>query len=167
MVDLLVLFQNYIQNNIIPLNILKKEQKTMDTLTAMIASEIKKQYKSVRKFSQAINIPQTTLASTLKNGVSGTAYETIVKICKSLDIQLVNYQFPLHVDDNALKLLDIYNKLDEKGQHAVHTVLKIENERCSSDLSDYHIAAFSGRDKTTNKKAKKQKDVNDILNKID
>ena len=117
----------------------------MDVLTGMIATEIKKQYKSVRKFSQVINIPQTTLASALKNGISGTAYETIVKICKVLDIQLVNYQFPLHVDDNALKLLDIYNKLDDKGKHAIHTVLKMEYERCSSDLSDYDIKAFSGR----------------------
>ena len=80
----------------------------MDVLTNMISTEIKRQYKSVRRFSQAVNIPQTTLASTLKNGVSGTAYETVVKICKALDIQLVNYRFPLHVDDNALKMLDIY-----------------------------------------------------------
>ena len=119
----------------------------MDVLTNMIATEIKRQYKSVRKFSQVINIPQTTLASTLKNGVSGTAYETIVKICKKLDIQMVNYQFPLHVDDNALKMIDIYNKLDDKGRHVIHTLLKMEYERCSSDLSEYDIAAFSGKKK--------------------
>lgn len=117
----------------------------MDVLTKMISSEIKKQYKSVRKFSQTINIPQTTLASALKNGVSGTAYETIIKICKALDIQLVNYQFPLHVDENALKLLDIYNNLDDKGRHAVHTVLKMEYERKIANLSDYEIASFSGK----------------------
>ncbi len=139
----------------------------MDTLTSMIAAEIKKQYKSVRRFSQVVDIPQTTLASTLKNGVGGTAYETILKICKALDIQLINYQFPLHVDDNALKLLDIYNKLDEKGKHVVHTVLKIESERCSYDLSDYQIAAFSGRNKTNKKAAKKQKEIDGLLNKID
>ncbi len=120
-----------------------KGGKNMDVLTDMIMTEIKKQYKSVRKFSQAIDIPQTTLASALKNGVSGTAYETIVKICKALNIQLVNYQFPLHIDDNALKLLDIYNKLDEKGKHTVHTVLKMEYDRCSADLSEYQINSFS------------------------
>ena len=119
----------------------------MDVLTSMISTEIKRQYKSVRKFSQIINIPQTTLASTLKNGVSGTAYETIVKICKALDIKLVNYQFPLHIADNALKMLDIYNKLDNKGRHVVHTVLKMEYERCSSDLSDYELNTFTGKDK--------------------
>lgn len=139
----------------------------MDILTTMITTEIKKQYRSVRKFSQAINIPQTTLASTLKNGVSGTAYETIVKICKALDIQLVNYQFPLHVDDNALKMLDIYNKLDEKGKHAIHMVLKLESERCTADLSDYQIAAFSGRNKRDKKAAEKQKEVEELLNNID
>ena len=118
----------------------------MDNLTQMIMTEIKRQYKSVRKFSQVINIPQTTLASALKNGISGTAYETIVKICKTLDIQLVNYQFPLHVDDNALKMLDIYNKLDEKGRHTIHTILKMEYERCSSDLSDYQISSFMDKE---------------------
>ena len=117
----------------------------MDVLTNMISTEIKRQYKSVRRFSQAVNIPQTTLASTLKNGVSGTAYETVVKICKALDIQLVNYQFPIHVDDNAIKMLDIYNKLDDNGRHVIHTLLKMEYERYSSGLSDYDIASFSGR----------------------
>ena len=67
----------------------------MDVLTDLISTEIKRQYKSVRKFSQAIDIPQTTLASAIKNGVSGTAYETIVKICKALNIQLINYKFPI------------------------------------------------------------------------
>ncbi len=123
----------------------QKGNSKMDVLTKMISAEIKKQYKSVRKFSQTINIPQTTLASALKNGVSGTAYETIIKICKALDIQLVNYQFPLHVDENALKLLDIYNNLDDKGRHAVHTVLKMEYERNIANLSDYELASFSGK----------------------
>ena len=111
----------------------------MDVLTNMISTEIKRQYKSVRRFSQAVNIPQTTLASTLKNGVSGTAYETVVKICKALDIQLVNYQFPIHIKENSLKLLDIYNKLDDNGRHVIHTLLKMEYERCSSDLSEYEL----------------------------
>ena len=123
----------------------QKGNNKMDVLTKMISDEIKKQYKSVRKFSQTINIPQTTLASALKNGVSGTAYETIIKICKALDIQLVNYQFPLHVDENALKLLDIYNNLDDKGRHAVHTVLKMEYERNIANLSDYELVSFSGK----------------------
>jgi len=123
----------------------QKGNGTMDVLTKMISSEIKKQYKSVRKFSQEINIPQTTLASALKNGVSGTAYETIIKICKALDIQLVNYQFPLHIDENSLQLLDIYNKLDDKGRHAVHTVLKMEYERNIASLSDYELSSFSGK----------------------
>lgn len=115
----------------------------MDVLTEMIASEIKAQYKSVRRFSQKIGIPQTTIASALKNGVSGTAYETIVRMCKALKIELVNYEFPFHIDDNALKMLDIYNHLDDKGKHTVHTVLKMEYERCSADLGEYKIKSFS------------------------
>lgn len=132
----------------------------MDVLTSMIMTEIKRQYKSVRRFSQVIDIPQTTLASALKNGVSGTAYETVVKICNKLDIQLVNYQFPIRVDENALKMLDIYNKLDDKGKHAVHMLLKMEYDRFSEDLTDYEIAAFSGRAKSSKKSAKQSRIAN-------
>lgn len=136
----------------------------MDVLTEMIKKEIKKQYKSVRNFSNEIGIPQTTLASALKSGISGTAYETVVKICEKLDIQLVNYQFPVRIDEGALKMLDIYNKLDEKGKHAVHTVLMLEYERYAYDLSDYEMAAFSGRIKR-NINYNKQSQIADLLEK--
>ena len=134
----------------------------MDILTEMIKKEIKNQYKSVRNFSNEIGIAQTTLASALKNGVSGTAYETVVKICEKLNIELVNYQFPVRVDENALKMLDIYNNLDEKGKHAVHTVLMLEYERYVYDLSDYEIAAFSGRAKRKTN-YNKQSQIADLL----
>ena len=109
----------------------------MDILTATIAEEIKKQYKSVRSFANAINIPQTTISSTLRNGVSGTAYDTIVKICKVLDIKLINYDFPIFADEASLNMLDVYNKLDDKGKHAVCAVLKSEYERCSLGYSEH------------------------------
>lgn len=114
----------------------------MDVLTEMIKKEIKKQYKSVRNFSNEIGIAQTTLASALKNGISGTAYETVVKICEKLDIQLVNYQFPIHVDENSLKMLDIYNRLDEKGKYTVNAILRMEYEKSAYDLNDYEIKPF-------------------------
>ena len=134
----------------------------MDVLTDIIKKEIKKQYKSVRNFSNEIGIAQTTLASALKNGISGTAYETVIKICNKLDIKLVNYQFPVQVDNNALKMLDIYSKLDEKGKHAVHTVLMMEYEKYKYDISDYEMAAFSGRVKQ-NKNIIRQSRIADLL----
>ena len=109
----------------------------MDILTETIKTEIKRQFKTVRSFSQQIGIPQTTISSILKNGVGGTGYDTIVKICKELNVQLVNYDFPIHIDDNSLKIIDIYNKLDERGKHSVRAILKVENERCQHKLSEH------------------------------
>lgn len=103
----------------------------MDQLTALIKQEIKKQYKSVRQFTAYLDIPYTTIASALKNGVGGTAYDTVTKICKALDIQMVNYQDPVLVNDDVLELLSRYNALDEKGAHAVRTVLELESARCA------------------------------------
>lgn len=103
----------------------------MDQLTALIKQEIKKQYKSVRQFTAVLDIPYTTIASALKNGVGGTAYDTVTKICKALDIQLVNYKNPVLVNQDVLELLSRYNSLDEQGAHTVRTILEMESARCS------------------------------------
>lgn len=111
----------------------------MDALTQLISDEIKKQYKSVRQFASVVNIPQTTLASTLKNGVKGTAYETVVKICNSLNIKLVNHEYPILLDEETLKALDIYSRLDEKGRHTVNTILRMEHDRLSYDITSHKV----------------------------
>ena len=82
----------------------------MDILTETIKTEIKRQFKTVRSFSQQIGIPQTTISSILKNGVGGTGYDTIVKICKELNVEIVNYDFPIHIDENSLKIIADKNK---------------------------------------------------------
>ena len=111
----------------------------MDILTETIKTEIKNQFKTVRSFSQQIGIPQTTVSSILKNGVGGTGYDTIVKICRVLNIELVNYDFPIHIDDNSLKMIDIYNKLDERGKHSVKAILKAERNRCENGFEDHEL----------------------------
>lgn len=103
----------------------------MDQLTALIKQEIKKQFKSVRKFTSFLGIPYTTIASALKNGVGGTSYETVAKICKALDISLVNYQNPVLINEDSIGILRRYNLLDEQGAHTVRTVLEIESARCA------------------------------------
>ena len=70
----------------------------MDELTLLIKQEIKKQFRSVRQFAFSVGIAQTTVVSALKNGVSGTGFSTVMKICKALDIQVFDYsiQFRLY-----------------------------------------------------------------------
>jgi hypothetical protein len=87
----------------------------MNDLSAMIRDEIKKQYKSVRQFSIASGIPQTTLISAVNNGISGTAYETVVKICSLLHIELVNYDTHIVMTDDVINMINMFNSLDEKG----------------------------------------------------
>lgn len=102
----------------------------MDKLTELISSEIKKQYKSVRRFAVHMDIPQTTLFSILRNGVSGTAYETVIRMCRELGIDIVNFQSPIKLDDDAVEMIRKYNLLDSIGTHTVNAVLNAEYERC-------------------------------------
>lgn len=102
-------------------------------LTSLIVDEVRKQYRSVRRFAIHLGIPQTTVASALKNGVGGTAYTTVVLMCKELDIKLVNYDTPLPMDDKVIAMVENYHSLDEKGQHCIDTVLKMEYERCKAE----------------------------------
>ena len=105
----------------------------MDSMTSMIKAEIKKQYGSVAKFSEASGIPYGTLGNALAKGVSGTAYNTVVKMCNMLGIQQA------HDADIVLfnrEFHDFYEKLtelDERGVHTVCSVLNVEHYRCHPD----------------------------------
>ena len=117
----------------------------MSSLTALIKEEIAKQYKSVRKFALSVGIPPTTLSSALKNGIEGTSYDTVLKICKALSIRFIDNSVPIKVSDNALSFIQKYNSLDSVGKHTILSVLDAEYSRCNSDdLITGHIAAFGG-----------------------
>ena len=104
----------------------------MDTLTELIQTEIKRQYKSVRQFSIEMGIPQTTLASALKKGVEGTSYATILRICEALDIKVPTTYMPMRMDEESLDLIRKLNSLDERGRHTVKTILEMEYNRCNN-----------------------------------
>ena len=115
----------------------------MDSITELIKNEIKSQYKTVRKFSEASGIPYSTLSNALSKGVGGTSYDTVIKICSMLnikqacdrDVVLFNEEFH-----------DIYSKLtqlDTQGVHTVCTVLNVEYNRCV-DKGNPIAKAFNG-----------------------
>ena len=56
----------------------------MDNLTELVRAEIARQYKSVRQFAFAVNIPLSTINSALHNGIGGSSYDTVMQICKTL-----------------------------------------------------------------------------------
>lgn len=124
----------------------------MDKLTEIIADEIKKQYKSVRKFSETTGIAQTTIISALKKGIGGTAYDTVVRICSQLHIELVNYNSHIVMTNDVVDLINMYNCLDEKGMHAVTAFAAMEYDRCNNSNS-YITSAVSFAKASVERKA--------------
>ncbi len=131
----------------------------MEELTIKIEQEIKKQYKSVRQFAIATGIPQTTIVSGLKNGIGGMAYETVVKICSYLHIELVNYDTHLVMTNDVIDVVNMFNSLDEKGEHAVLAFMAMEFNRCNGSL-DYISKAFEQSGELAARKLSEQKSSN-------
>mgnify|MGYP003312675357 CR=1 FL=1 len=123
----------------------------MNDLSQIISDEIKKQYKSVRKFADELGIAQTTIVSAIKNGVKGTAYETVIKMCEKLNIELVNYNSHIVMTNDVIDLINMYNNLDEKGAHAVMAFASMEFNR-SKGNDDYIIQAISKSNEITERK---------------
>ncbi len=111
----------------------------MDELTQLIKKNIKLKYSSTRRFAEELGIPQTTIVSAIKNGVSGTAFTTVCKMCKALDIKLVDGIYPVVVTDSTRNMLEKLAKLDEKGIHTVATVLEMEYIRCNAELTRNYV----------------------------
>ncbi len=103
----------------------------MEGLTPIIKNNIKTKYKSVRRFSEELGVPQSTVVSALKKGVSGTAFDTVCKMCSLLDIKLVEGMYPVSFDDEMKDIIEKSAALDAMGKHAVHSVLLMEYARCT------------------------------------
>ena len=103
----------------------------MDELTKLINAEIKKQFRIVRQFSMYIGVPQSTIVTALQKGIGGTSFETIMQICKVLDIKPVAGQNLLFLDGEKRELLERFSRLDDDGKKAVRAVTAIELLRVS------------------------------------
>lgn len=108
----------------------------MDILTMAIKNEIRAQYRSVRKFSLSVGIPQSTIVSALNNGVGGTSYDTVLKICRKLSINLYEYSPLYNTSHKGMSLISAYSQLDEKGRYVVDAILDVELKRCGGSTYD-------------------------------
>ena len=116
----------------------------MDSITELIKSEVKKQYKSVRQFSEKSGIPYSTLSNAFSKGIGGTSYDTVLKICKMLNLKQV-YDADLTIfNDKFFEVCSMLSELDEQGVHTVKTVLTVEYNRCKSDKEEPIIKAHNG-----------------------
>ncbi len=116
----------------------------MDSITNLIKAEIKRQYKSVRQFSEKSGIPYSTLSNCLSKGIGGTAYDTVIKICNLLNLKHI-YDADLTIfNEQFYDICHMLSELDEQGVHTVRTVLTIEHNRCSKSNSKETVKAFNG-----------------------
>ena len=117
----------------------------MDSITELIKNEIKLQYKSVKRFSEVSGVPYSTLSNALAKGIEGTSYETVVKICKLLDIKQATDGDIVLFNNRFHDIYTKLTKLDDRGLHTVSTVLNVEYERCcsNSEEEDY-VKGFNG-----------------------
>lgn len=58
------------------------------TIEEQLKQKILERYKSIRSFTQAIDIPYTTLDSIFKRGLSNAGVGTVIKIFTSLDLDV-------------------------------------------------------------------------------
>lgn len=137
----------------------------MDNLTKIVRTEIARQYKSVRQFAFAVNIPLSTINSALHNGIGGSSFDTVVQICKVLGIKALSDDSAFYLTDDTQDLLTQYAQLDSYGRHTVATVLKVEADRCreSADSFSGQAAAFGGNFTSVNMPTESAADAADAL----
>lgn len=127
----------------------------MDSITELIKAEVKKQYKSVRQFSKRSGIPYSTLSNAFSKGIGGTSYDTVLKICKMLNLKQI-YDADLTIfNDTFFEVCNMLSALDEQGVHTVKTVLTIEYNRCKNTTKEpvvkpYNGLSFAGKSFQTN-----------------
>ena len=108
----------------------------MDNLTRIIREEIGKQYKSVRQFAFAVDVPLSTVNSALHNGVGGSSFDTVLRLCKVLGIKAIGDDAAFYLTDDTEKLLTQYAKLDDYGRHTISAVMQVEYDRCTKTFED-------------------------------
>lgn len=120
----------------------------MDELIELMNKEIKKNYKSIRKFAAHIGLPATSLTTILSRPILGNASFAIInKMCKALNIDYSGEK-PFVLNDRSLELLNMYSYLDDLGQHTVDAITRAEYVRCNSSSEEEYIAAFGGMKKS-------------------
>ena len=110
----------------------------MDNLTRIVKTEISRQYKSVRQFAFAVNIPLSTINSALHNGIGGSSFDTVVQICQTLGIKAISSDASFYLTEDTQQLLDQYAQLDDYGRHTIASVMKVEYDRCTEISAPYN-----------------------------
>lgn len=98
----------------------------MDGKAESLKEQIKIQYKSVRQFALAMNMPYSTIAAALDKGDKGIdamAYATVIAICEYLNLDPISF-LPMEKDKTELtsqekRLLHYYSDLNMLGRERI------------------------------------------------
>ncbi|MCI8342566.1 MAG: helix-turn-helix transcriptional regulator [Firmicutes bacterium] len=108
------------------------------TKSEKLKSIILSRFRSLREFSAAAGIPNTTLVSALDRGIDGMAIEKVIKICDFLNIDIRTFE-PLNdnpsiqnISDEQFALISKYDFLDRHGREMVDIILEKEFERMTA-----------------------------------
>ena len=116
----------------------------LDSITELIKTEVKKQYKSVRQFSEKSGIPYSTLSNAFSKGIGGTSYDTVIKICTILNLKQI-YDADLTIfNDSFYDICNMLSSLDEQGVHTVKTILTMEYNRCNNNSENSIVKSYNG-----------------------
>ena len=86
-----------------------------------LKEEILKQFKSCRRFCLKINLPTSTLATILKNGVEGASIQNIMKICNALNID-VDALVDGNIEYKKQTVQDCINKMDVDKNYIISVI---------------------------------------------
>ena len=78
-------------------------------------------YKSIKEFSNIVNIPSTTLISALDRGIGGMGIDRVIKICDTLNIDIKTFE-PIEEIYNPYKL-----ELNKNEYQIVLSLRKLNN----------------------------------------
>ena len=94
------------------------------TKAEILRKEIKKNYRSVRKFAMEMGIPYSTLVTALDRGIEGMAYGTVIRMCEKLNLNPVDFSaldrdasLGAHLLEN--RVMQYYLKLNQTGRDKV------------------------------------------------
>ena len=105
-------------------------RKFDDPKTQNLANEIERQYGNLRRFSQRIEIPYSSLVSMLHNGAYTMSYGTMLKICMLLKLDPIDFT-PLtgsrSMGEHLLEkqIMDTFSSFNQEGKRKIMELLEI------------------------------------------
>lgn len=109
------------------------------TREQLLLSIIKEKYKSLRSFSIAANIPNSTLSSMFKKGLGGTSAETLLKVCSILELDMAAlFNFGESAKKEDYNFFSKYLSLNESSRELVRLVAEHQFKNASKQNNEIY-----------------------------